>query len=149
MGGSQFSTPRMAKFVDDLSVESRCLRTLRRWSRRQPTMEQLMITRSQLTVICRRLEDQLQQAGFVFDDVQFDEFAQTLSIVVDDRPRRRLSSSSRTDCREEATIDARVLWELLRNLVRHGMNPVIQFQHKRQDKAQSHEVLGSGNSAFP
>jgi hypothetical protein len=49
-----------------------------------------MITRSELALVCRRLETELQWAGLVFDDVQFDEFEQTLCIVVDDGPQRRL-----------------------------------------------------------
>ena len=97
-----------------------------------------MITRSRLTTMCRRLEDKLQQAGFVLDDVQFDGFTQTIRIVVDDGPRRGFPLVA-DGSGEEATVDARVLWELLRNLVRHDMNPVIQFRHKRPDQGQWRE----------
>jgi hypothetical protein len=90
-----------------------------------------MITRSEVTILCRRLEDELQNAGFIFDDLQFDEDKEILCIVVDDAPKRRLSHSPWINSGEGATIDARILWDLLRDFVRLGRNPAIQLRHKR------------------
>jgi hypothetical protein len=53
-----------------------------------------MIIPSEFTVVCHRLESELQKAGLVFGDAQFDESEQTLHIVVDDG-QRRLSRSRR------------------------------------------------------
>ncbi|MGA7762391.1 MAG: hypothetical protein WCA59_11630 [Candidatus Binataceae bacterium] len=100
-----------------------------------------MIIPSEFTVVCHRLESELQKAGLVFGDAQFDESAQTLCIVVDDG-LRRLSSSPRTDSEDGATIDARVLWDLLRDLITLGMNPAIQMRHRRQRPDQTHEARG-------
>jgi hypothetical protein len=93
-----------------------------------------MITRSELAIICRRLECELQEAGFVFDDVQFDELKQMLCVVVDDGPKQRLYHSPQADSRDGTTIDARVLWDLMRDLIRLGMNPAIQVRHRRRDQ---------------
>jgi hypothetical protein len=40
-----------------------------------------------------------------------------------------------------ATIDARVLWDLLRDLIRLGMEP-SRLRHRRQDQGQTHEARG-------
>ena len=106
-----------------------------------------MITRSELAIVCRRLESQLQKAGLVFGDVQFDEFEQTLCIVVADGPKRRLSCSPQPDSGDGATIDARVLWDLMRDLTKLGvMSPAIQLRHRRQDRGQTHEARGGDDS---
>jgi hypothetical protein len=95
------------------------------------TLEHTMISRSEVTILCRRLESELQKADFVFDDVQFNEFEETLCIVVDDGPKRRLSPFPRIDSGDGATIDARILWDLLRNFMLIGTNPTLQLRHKR------------------
>jgi hypothetical protein len=108
-----------------------------------------MITRSELAIVCRRLESELGEAGFVLSDLQFDEFKQTLCIVVDDGPKRRLFSSPRAESGDGATINALVLWDLLRALIKLGMNPAIRMRHKREDQGQTHESRGSGDSGLP
>lgn len=80
-----------------------------------------MITESELAIVCRRLEDELQEAGCAFGDVQFDESEQTLCIVVDQEADWQLSRSPRADCTGGATIDARILWDLLRDLIKLGV----------------------------
>jgi hypothetical protein len=100
-----------------------------------------MIIPSEFTVVCHRLERELQKAGLVFGDAQFDESEQTLHIVVDDG-QRRLSRSAQTDSADGPTIDARVLWDLLRDLSRLGMNPAIQLRHRRQHPDQTYEARG-------
>ena len=55
-----------------------------------------MIIPSEFTVVCHRLESELQKAGLVFGDVQFDESEQALRIVVE-AGKRQLSKSPRTD----------------------------------------------------
>jgi hypothetical protein len=102
-----------------------------------------MITRSEVTILCRRLEGELQNAGFIFDDLQFDEDKEILCIVVDDGPKRRLSRSPWIDSGEGATIDARILWDLLRDFMRLGRNPAIQLRYKRSGS--NDEVRGHGN----
>jgi hypothetical protein len=108
-----------------------------------------MITRSELAIVCRKLESELQKAGLALGDVQFDDSDQILCIVVDDGPNCRLSRSPRTDDGSGATIDARVLWDLLRDLIRLGMNPAVQLRHRRQDPGQTHEVRVSDDSRLP
>jgi len=100
-----------------------------------------MIIPSEFTVVCRRLESELQKAGLVFGDVQLDESEQALRIVVE-AGKRQLSKSPRTDSGDGPTIDARVLWDLLRELSRLGMNPAIQLRHRRQDPDQTHAARG-------
>jgi len=55
-----------------------------------------MIIPSEFTVVCHRLESELQKAGLVFGDAQFDESEQALRIVVEDG-QRQLSRSAQTD----------------------------------------------------
>ena len=100
-----------------------------------------MIIPSEFTVVCRRLESELQKAGLVFGDVEFDESEQALRIVVE-AGKRQLSKSPQTDSGDGPTIDARVLWDLLRELSRLGMNPAIQLRHRRQDQGQTHAARG-------
>ncbi len=107
-----------------------------------------MITRSELDLVCRPLKSELQRAGLVFDDVQFDEFEQTLRIVVDDGPQRRLPRSPQTDSGDGAIIDARVLWDLIRDLIRLGMNPAIQLRRRRQGQSQTPEVRDPTTRGF-
>jgi hypothetical protein len=107
-----------------------------------------MITRSELAIVYRRLESELEEADFVLSDVQFDEFEQTLCIVVDDGPKRQLFSSPRTDSRDGATIKALVLWDLLRDLIKLGMNPAIRMRRNREDQGQTHESRGSDDSGL-
>jgi hypothetical protein len=101
-----------------------------------------MIIPSEFTVVCHRLESELQKAGLVFGDAQFDESEQALRIVVEDG-QRQLSRSAQTDSGDGPTIDARVLWDLLRELSRLGMNPAIQMRHRRQRPDQTHETRGA------
>jgi hypothetical protein len=54
-----------------------------------------MIIPSEFTVVCHRLESELQKAGLVFGDAQFDESEQTLRIVVDDGQRQLLDQRRR------------------------------------------------------
>ena len=108
-----------------------------------------MITRSELALLCRRLESELEEAGFVLRDFQFEEVEQSLCIVVEDGPKRRLSSSPQTSSGDGTTIDARVLWDLLRDLIKRGMNPAIRMRRKREDQGQTHEFRGSGGSRLP
>jgi hypothetical protein len=50
-----------------------------------------MITRSELAIVCRRLESELQEAGLVFGNVEFDESGQTLCIVLQGEPNWQVS----------------------------------------------------------
>jgi hypothetical protein len=86
-----------------------------------------MIGQAQLIMIRRRVERSLERAGFVCREVQFDEDAQTLRIALD-KPKDWPSASS-AGCASEKTIDARLLWEVLRDLNKLGVaNPAIQLQ---------------------
>jgi hypothetical protein len=58
-----------------------------------------------------------REAGFAFGDVQFDESEQTLCIFGAQEPKWQLARSPRADCAGVATIDARMLWDLLRDLL--------------------------------
>ena len=106
-----------------------------------------MITRYDLAIICRRLNSELHEAGFVFSDIQFDESEQTLRIVLEDEPNRRLSNLPRAGSASGASIDARVFWDLLRDLIKLGLtHPAVQLRYGPQDQSQIHEVHGSDNS---
>jgi hypothetical protein len=92
-----------------------------------------MITRTQLATICRTLEAKLGESGFVFLDVQFDEAAETLCIVLDNKPQRRLPCSIEQN---PSTIDARLIWNVLRDLFKLGvMNPAVQLRKLNRDIA--------------
>jgi len=106
-----------------------------------------MITRSELAIVCRRLENKLQEAGFAFGEVQFEEAEQTLCIVVDQEPNWQLSRSPRADCAGGATIDARILWDLLRDLIKLGVkNPAIQLRPGNQNRRRTRQVRGDDDS---
>ena len=106
-----------------------------------------MITRYDLAIICRRLNSELHEAGFVFSDIQFDESEQTLRIVLEDEPNRRLSHLPRAGSASGASIDARVLWDLLRDLIKLGVtNPAVQLRYRRQDRRPTREIHGCDNS---
>jgi hypothetical protein len=106
-----------------------------------------MITRSELAIVCRRLENELQEAGFAFGEVQFDESEQTLCIVVDQEPNWRHSRSPLADCAGGATIDARTLWDLLRDLIKLGVtNPAIQLRPGNQDRRTTCQIRGDDDS---
>jgi hypothetical protein len=88
-----------------------------------------MNTRTELALVCRRLENELLQAGFAFGDLQFDETEQTLYIVVDLEADWQVSRKPPAGFAGGAAIDARILWDLLRDLVKLGVtNPAIQLQ---------------------
>jgi hypothetical protein len=108
-----------------------------------------MITRSELAIVCRRLESELEEARFVLSEIQFEEVEQTLCIVVDDGPKWRLFGSPPTDSGDGATINAIVLWDLLRDLIKLGMNPAIRIRHRRECQGQPREFRGSGGSRLP
>jgi hypothetical protein len=87
-----------------------------------------MITRFQISTICQTLEAKLQELGFVFVDVQFDEASNLLSIVLDEQ-RHQLPHLMQQSSVDGATIDARLLWNVLRDLVKLGvMSPAIQLR---------------------
>jgi hypothetical protein len=90
-----------------------------------------MIARTELAIICRRLTTELREVGFIFDDFQFDESGQTLCIILDKAPEKQIYPSS---C-SEAAIDARLLWDLLKDLARLGFtSPAIKFRFVNQDE---------------
>jgi hypothetical protein len=90
-----------------------------------------MIARTELAIICRRLTTELREVGFIFDDFQLDESRQTLCIILDRAPEKQIYRSS---C-AEAAIDARLLWDLLRDLARLGFaSPAIKFRFANQDE---------------
>jgi hypothetical protein len=105
-----------------------------------------MLNRTQLVAICKRLERSMQEAGFVFFDVQFDEAAQTLRIILNrlnKRPPRRSASLAHADATSEYTIDARVLWDVLRDLNKLGVaNPAIQLREEGRGHCQAREFVG-------
>jgi hypothetical protein len=89
-----------------------------------------MITRSELAIVCRRLESELQEVGLVFGDVEFDESGQTLCIVLRGEPNLQLSRLPKENRLIGTTIDAGVLWDLLQDLMRLGLtNPAIHLRH--------------------
>jgi hypothetical protein len=91
-----------------------------------------VITRTQLAAACKTLEVKLQELGFVFLDVQFDEAAETLCIVLDNEPSRRSQCLTQQDPTNAATIDARLLRNVLRELIKLGaMSPAIQLKGQR------------------
>jgi hypothetical protein len=91
-----------------------------------------MVTGSELASLCGQLEHELQEAGFAIGNVQFDDTEQILCIVVGRDPNYR---SPRTDCPAGATIDAHILWDLLRDLTELGMmNPAIQLLAGNRDR---------------
>jgi hypothetical protein len=88
-----------------------------------------MLNRTQLVAICKRLERSLREAGFVFFDIQFDEAVQTLRIVLKKSAGRGSASLIRADPTTSRTIDARLLWDVLRDLNKLGVrDPAIQLR---------------------
>jgi hypothetical protein len=109
--------------------------------------ERPMITRSELAIVCRRLEGELQEAGYVFGEIQFYESEQTLGIVVDQEPNSQLCRLPRTAGVAEATVDARILWDVLRGLIKLGVkNPAIQFRRGNQDGRPTRKIRGGDDS---
>lgn len=101
-----------------------------------------MITRTQLATICKTLETKLQELGFVFVDIQFDTAAETLCIVLDNEAHRRLPCLSHRNYENEASIDARLLWNVLRDLIKLGvMNPAVQLRKGNRDHPQARHPL--------
>jgi hypothetical protein len=89
----------------------------------------LMPNRAQLVVICKPLEQSLREAGFVFFDIQFDEAAQTLRIDLKRSAGRGSAFLIRADPATSKTIDARLLWDVLRDLHKLGVrDPGIQLR---------------------
>jgi hypothetical protein len=93
-----------------------------------------MLKQTQLVVICKPLEWSLRAAGFVFSDIHFDEAAQALRIIVNKlnkRPSHESASMVQADSAARETIDARLLWDVLRDLNNLGVvNPAIQFREE-------------------
>jgi hypothetical protein len=86
-----------------------------------------MITATQLALVCGPLQNRLEDLGFAFGEVEFDEVAETLRIAVSRNQDLQLSPSPASR-QSAATIDARLLWDLLRDLVSLGvMTPAIQL----------------------
>jgi hypothetical protein len=101
-----------------------------------------MVTRTQLTTACETLEAKLQELGFVFRDIQFDAAAETLSIILDNDSQRRLPPLTGQNPANGATIDARVLWNVLRDLIKLGvMNPAIQLRKQNRDQPQTRQPI--------
>jgi hypothetical protein len=111
-------------------------------------MDRSMIGRAQLMMICRRVERSLQRIGFVLHDVQFDEMAQTLRITLDKPTGWQSASSAQAARANEKTIDARLLWEVLRDLNKLGVaNPAIQLQPRERNYTQALEPPGGDRSS--
>ena len=73
----------------------------------------------------------------------FYESEQTLWIVMDQKPNSQLCRLPRTACSGEATIDARILWDLLRDLIKLRVkNPAIQFRPENQDRRPARKIRG-------
>lgn len=86
----------------------------------------------------------IQELGFVFVDIQFDTAAETLCIVLDNEAYRRLPCLSHRNHENEATIDARLLWNLLIDLIDMGvMNPTIQLRKGDRDHSQAPHHRGA------
>jgi hypothetical protein len=110
-------------------------------------MDRSMIGRAQLIMICRRVERSLQRSGFVLHDVQFDEMAQTLRITLGKPSDWQSASSAKAARANEKTIDARLLWEVLRDLNKLGVaNPAIQLQPRERNYTQEVEPPGGDRS---
>jgi hypothetical protein len=106
-----------------------------------------MLNRTQLIVICKRLEQSLREAGFVFFDIQFDEAAQTLRIVLKKSADRGSASLTREDRTARGTIDARLLGDVLRNLNKLGVrDPAIQLREADRAEAEAREFSGGADS---
>jgi hypothetical protein len=105
-----------------------------------------MLKRTQLVVICKPLERSLRAAGFVFSDIHFDEAAQTLRIIVNKlnkSPSHECASLVQADSAARETIDARLLWDVLRDLNNLGVaNPAIQFRQEDRDRCRARGFLG-------
>ncbi|HTT76512.1 MAG TPA: hypothetical protein VMF50_11125 [Candidatus Binataceae bacterium] len=101
-----------------------------------------MITRSALAIVCRRLEGELQKAGFAFGDIQFDEAAAALRITLVKRPSAGAGALVQANFAAKDTIDLRLLWDVLRDLNHLGVaNPAIQLREGDQGECQPHEFL--------
>jgi hypothetical protein len=101
-----------------------------------------MITGFQIATICQTLEARLQELGFVLLDVQFDETANTLSIVLDDGRQHQLPCLMQQSRVDGATIDARLLWNILRDLINLGvMSPAIRLRKGSAEGSRSSRVL--------
>ncbi|HUK91110.1 MAG TPA: hypothetical protein VLZ81_11965, partial [Blastocatellia bacterium] len=88
---------------------------------------------------CKRLERSLREASFVIFDIQFDETAQTLIIIVNKRPSQRSASLVQTDSAIRETIDARLLWDVFRDLNKLGVaDPAIQIRQGSSGVSWSH-----------
>ena len=103
-----------------------------------------MIARSELAVVCRPLEDELQKAGFAFGDIQFDEAAAALRITLIKRPSAGTGALVQAEAAATDTIDVSLLWDVLRDLNHLGVaNPAIQLREGDQGECQPHEFLGA------
>jgi len=86
--------------------------------------------------------------GSFFCEVRFDEVAQTLRITLDKPKGWRSTSSTQPDRANEKTIDARLLWEVLRDLNKLGVaNPAIQLRPSERNHA--HEPGPYGGNCSP
>ena len=103
-----------------------------------------MITRSELAIVCRALESELQKAGFAFGDIQFDEAAAALSIILIKRPPPGAATLVQADFAAKDTIDLRLLWDVLRNLNHLGVaNPAIQLCEGDQGECQTRQFIAA------
>jgi hypothetical protein len=106
-----------------------------------------LISRTQLAAICKTLELKLQQLGFVLLDVQFDIAAEILSIVLDNEPQRKFLCSIQQNPTNGATIDARLLWDVLRDLLKLGVtSPAIQLRKANRSQLQIAQPSGRNDS---
>ena len=73
--------------------------------------------------------------------------AQTLRITLDKPSGRQCASSAQAARANEKTIDARLLWEVLRDLNKLGVaNPAIQLQPRERNYNQELEPPGGDRS---
>jgi hypothetical protein len=118
------------------------------WGGRPPIFDLIeehpMIARSELAVVCRPLEDELQKAGFAFGDVQFDEAVATLRIILIKRPPPGAATLVQADFVAKDTIDVRLLWDVLRDLNHLGVaNPAIQLREGDQGECQARQFVAA------
>jgi hypothetical protein len=103
-----------------------------------------MITRSALAMVCRRLEDELQKAGFGFGGIQFDGAVATLRIILIKRPIPGAATLVQADFVANDTIDIRLLWDVLRDLNHLGIaSPAIQLREGDQGECQARQFVAA------
>jgi hypothetical protein len=104
-----------------------------------------MLNRTQLVTTCKRLERSVQESDFVFFDIQFDEADDTLRIILNQRPGR---GSMEADPTTKKTIDARLFWDVLRELNKLGVsNPAIQQREHVPGRPESRGFVRPADSS--